>query len=190
MQIEEFFNDFRSCLIAFQDPKVYGRSLLENSSFLVSSVCPDKRLHGTGFVARLSGSTSEFLEMWLLMNVGPQPFFVDDQGKLQFRLRPCLASWLFTEKDMHRLISFKNGKTINLFLPKNSYAFVFLGHTLVTYQNPKRKPTYGSRRSFIKRITFQDEKGILKMFTSDTLPAPYAEALREGRIQRLDVELG
>ncbi|MBI5416082.1 MAG: hypothetical protein HZA29_04630 [Candidatus Omnitrophica bacterium] len=77
---EEFFENFRNVLIPFLKPGRYGRSILENSSFLVSSAHEDKSLHGRGFVARLSGSTSEFLHMWLLMNVGPRPFFVEPNG--------------------------------------------------------------------------------------------------------------
>ena len=67
---EEFYDNFKRVLIPFQDPRQYGRSILENSSFLVSSAFPDKRLHGNGFVARLSGSTAEFLEIWLKINSG------------------------------------------------------------------------------------------------------------------------
>ena len=64
----EFFEDFKQILIPFQDSQVYRRSPLENSSFLVSSAHPDEKLHGAGFVARLSGSTAEFLEIWLRNN--------------------------------------------------------------------------------------------------------------------------
>ena len=62
---EEFFTDFRRVLVPFQNPKVYGRSTLENSSFIVSSAFRDSSLHGNGFVARLSGSTTELLDIWL-----------------------------------------------------------------------------------------------------------------------------
>lgn len=71
---EEFFEDFRNSLVAFQDPAVYGRSPLENSSFIVSSAHPDKTLHGAGYVARLTGATAEFLSMWNIMTAGPHPF--------------------------------------------------------------------------------------------------------------------
>ena len=73
----EFYSDFFNTLIPFQDPRVYGRSIRENSSFIVSSAHPEKSLHGAGFVARLSGSTAEFIHMWLLMNTGPEPFFLE-----------------------------------------------------------------------------------------------------------------
>ena len=42
----EFYEDFKAALIPFQDPERYGRSPIENSSFLVSSAHPDESLHG------------------------------------------------------------------------------------------------------------------------------------------------
>src|SRR3989344_1069318 len=56
---DEFFQDFKKALVPFQPAERYGRSVLENSSFIVSSVFPDPSYHGVGFVARLSGSTAE-----------------------------------------------------------------------------------------------------------------------------------
>ena len=78
---EEFYADFKRALVCFQDPQVYGRSPLENSSFLVSSAHPDESLHGAGFVARLSGATAEFLSIRTTMMAGRHRFFVQD-GKL------------------------------------------------------------------------------------------------------------
>ena len=187
---EPFFTDIKTALVAFQDPKVYGRSIFENSSFIVSGACLDKRLHGTGCIARLSGSTSEFLEMWLVMNVGTEPFFIDEKGELSLRFCPTLPNWLFTEKEIHATVLMPDGKRVKVFLPKDSYAFMFLGRTLVTYHNPRRKPTYGHHRAIVKRISFQNEKGQFVMQNGDVLGAPYARMVREGHIQRLDVELG
>ena len=50
---EDFYAEFKNTLIPFLDPQKYGRSILENSSFLVSSAFPNNGLHGNGFVARL-----------------------------------------------------------------------------------------------------------------------------------------
>ena len=74
-QYEDYFQDLRHALIAFQDPARYGRSPLENSSFIVSSAHPDKTLHGRGFVARLTGATAEFLNMWTLMMIGKRTLY-------------------------------------------------------------------------------------------------------------------
>lgn len=52
----------------------YGRSPLENVSFLASSANPDPAVWGRSFVARLSGSTAAFLQIWQLIFFGLQPF--------------------------------------------------------------------------------------------------------------------
>ncbi len=71
---EDYFTEMKHGIVAFQDPKVYGRSTFENSSFIASSRFPDARVHGTGFVARLSGSTAEWISMVFYMGLGAQPF--------------------------------------------------------------------------------------------------------------------
>jgi len=93
----EFFDDAGTMLVPFMDPAVYGRSILENSSFLASSANPDPSTHGRGFIARLSGSTAEFIHMWLLLTLGPHPFDLEG-GKLRFQLRPGLPGRWFTER--------------------------------------------------------------------------------------------
>ncbi|MFX0126291.1 MAG: cellobiose phosphorylase, partial [Candidatus Hodarchaeota archaeon] len=113
----EFFNDFKNVMIPFQDVEVYGRNLTENSSFIVSSAFIDEALHGTGFYARLSGATAEFLNIWLLIMVGKNPFFLEN-NQLCLEFKPILPSWLFDE----------NG----------SVSFNFLGNCTVTYQNPQK----------------------------------------------------
>ena len=43
-----------------------------------------------------SGSTAEFLGMWVLMMIGPVPFFINpDSGSLEMQLTPILPAWLF-----------------------------------------------------------------------------------------------
>lgn len=167
---KEFYDDFKNVLIPFQDPRIYGRSILENSSFLVSSVFPDKNLHGNGFVARLSGSTAEFIQMWLLMNVGKNPFFLNERGELNLKFSPALAGWLFT----------KENKT---------YSFNFLRDILVVYHNPKRKNTFDAAGVKIKKIVFNDSQGAPVELMSDTLGPPYAEQVRSRRIKRIDIFL-
>jgi hypothetical protein len=106
----------------FMDADVYGRSPLEAASFIVSSAFPDKKLHGQGFLARLSGSTAEFLSMWAIMFAGAEPFSLDKTGDLQLALQPILPGWLFPS----------NGEV----------SFTFLGTTLVTYVNEHQKDTW------------------------------------------------
>jgi hypothetical protein len=87
-------------MLPFMDPNVYGRSLMECSSFIASSAFEDPSIRGRGFLARLSGSTAEFLSMWALMMVGPNPFFVDEEtGELRMQLLPALPRWLFNDSD-------------------------------------------------------------------------------------------
>lgn len=90
---EAFIEDFKSAAIPFQKEERYGRSILENSSFIASSANPDPKLHGRGFVARLSGSTAEFVQMWQIMMFGARPFTVRD-GILTLSLRPLLPAYL------------------------------------------------------------------------------------------------
>ncbi len=166
----QFFQDFKNILIPFQDPQRYGRSVLENSSFLVSSAFPDKKLHGNGFVARLSGSTAEFLQIWLIMNLGEVPFLLDAKNELNLQFRPILAGWLFTKEEC-------------------TYSFNFLRKISVTYHNPKRKDTFGKSAARINKILFNDASGKNVQIISDTVPSPYALQIRSGQINKIDIYL-
>jgi hypothetical protein len=166
---EEFYAEFKNALIPFQNPQIYGRSILENSSFLVSSAFPDKKLHGNGFVARLSGSTAEFLHIWLLMNVGLNPFCLDENGQLNLTFKPALAGWLFD----------KYGE----------YSFNFLSRVQVTYHNPKRKDTFGKNAAAIHKIIIQDKDKPAE-FNCPVIPSPYAQAIRSRQIKKIDIYLG
>lgn len=90
---EEFFEDFQKAAVPFLDPEVYGRSIYENSSFIASSKNPNEKYHGKGFVARLSGSTIEFISMWKLMMFGKNIFIIKN-GELTFMPRPALPKYL------------------------------------------------------------------------------------------------
>ncbi|MDO8662581.1 MAG: cellobiose phosphorylase [Candidatus Omnitrophota bacterium] len=164
---EEFYADFKNVLIPFQKPAVYGRSILENSSFLVSSAFPDKKLHGNGFVARLSGSTAEFLQIWLTMNIGKNPFFLEND-KLALRFEPKLNGWLFNKR--------------------GNYSFNFLGKINVTYHNPKRKDTFGKHAAQIIKVILWDKDKPIE-FNSSLIPSPYAEAIRSRQISKIDIYL-
>jgi len=97
---KQFFHEMTSGgILPFMDPDVYGRSLLECSSFIASSSFEDPSVRGRGFLARLSGSTAEFLSIWMLMMLGPNPFYVEDTGELRMQLVPALPRWLFKEPE-------------------------------------------------------------------------------------------
>jgi hypothetical protein len=166
----QFYADFKNVLIPFQKPASYGRSILENSSFLVSSAFPDKNLHGNGFVARLSGSTAEFLNIWLTINIGNQPFSLDENGQLCLRFSPILMDWLFKKKD-------------------STYSFCLLGKTKVTYFNPKKKNTFGPGAVKPKRITFKDAQNNPITINGDTIPSVYAKQIRSQLIGKIEIHL-
>lgn len=91
---EEFYRDIAKGMTCFMNPEVYGRSPLENSSFIATSNNPDPSKHGQGFFARLSGSTAEVLSLWKLMFLGPTLFsMVEDE--LQFTIQPKLPASFF-----------------------------------------------------------------------------------------------
>jgi hypothetical protein len=166
----EFYQDFKNVLVPFQNPARYGRNILENSSFIVSSVFPDKNLHGNGFVARLSGSTAEFLNLWLFMNIGKEPFIINSKKELQLKFAPILPGWLFTKKD-------------------NTYSFNFLSKVRVVYHNRKMKDTFGKKAVKPKRIIFNDKDAKRREILSDTVPAPYAGQIRARQIKQIDIYL-
>ena len=175
---EEFFEDIQKALVPFQPAERYGRSPLENSSFIASSAFVDEALHGTGFVARLSGSTAEFIHMWLLMHVGKNPFFLERDGKLALRLDPHLPGAFFTEEERTRSLWTAEGEEISIKVPKDSLAFIFLGKTLVVYRNPKRLNTYGDDKAVVRKISLRDKRGNLTEFRGDRVPAPFAARQR------------
>ena len=172
----EFYGDFKDVIIAFHDPARYGRSILENSSFMVSSAFPQADLHGNGFVARLSGATAEFINMWLIMCAGERPFYLAKDERLYLELKPVLPGWLFS-------------KAAREGFPENSFVFKFLGKTLVVYHNPKRKDTFGSKGARISQIRLKPRKGREVLLKSSVMPAPYSYEVRRGNIERIDVFL-
>jgi hypothetical protein len=161
---EEYFEAFEKHLPAFMVPEVYGRSPLENSSFIVSSVHPDKSYHGRGFVARLSGSTAEFLSMWVLMTAGSRPFrIVNDRLALEFS--PKLPGWLFKED--------------------GTFSFRFLGACTVTLHNPHRVNTYDSGMT-IAKISLQSDGQTIEM-QGHRIEGALAEQVRSGEIESIEL---
>jgi len=188
---EEFYDNFRHVLIPFLNPAQYGRSTLENSSFIVSSAHEDEALHGQGFVARLSGSTAEFMHMWLYMNVGKQPFTLDVNKELVLTFNPALAGWLFTEEPSAIDIRNQEGIWQKIDLPANVYAFNFLSSTLVVYHNPRRVNTYGAQKPEVKEIhlTYTDRKNPVTLKTP-YITSPHAQDIRAHKVARVDVYFG
>ncbi|SES15713.1 hypothetical protein [Salipaludibacillus aurantiacus] len=165
---EEFYEDIQSALIPFLDPAMYGRSTLENSSFIASSANPNPSLHGRGFVARLSGSTIEFMNMWMVMMAGQKPFTMAG-GQLAFKLSPVLADWMFTEA--------------------NEVTFTLLGQCKVTYTNPERKNTFGADGASPQSYVLTYTTGERIELGADDVTGEYAKAVRDGKVEKIAVRL-
>jgi len=176
---EEFFADVRTMLVPFMDPRVYGRSVLENSSFLSSSACPDRAARGRGFVARLSGSAAEFIHIWLLLTVGRRPFRVTG-GELVFELAPVLPGDWFTTAT-RRLRWY--GETVEV--PANAFACTLLGQTLLIYRNDRRGDTFGENAVQPVRYQFDGDDAVIGSVVEGVL----ANRLRDREVRRLDVWL-
>ncbi len=185
---EEFYSNLGNTLVPFLDPKKYGRSILENSSFIVSSAHEDPQLHGRGYVARLSGSTAEFVHIWLFMNMGLKPFFLDQDGKLQLEFKPILDKKLFTTKPTNIKFLNQAKKWQEIALPKNTYAFNFMGSTLVVYHNPSRINTFDDSNGKIEKIVlnFNSDKKPVEL-KSSVISSAYAHRIRQGQCDRIDI---
>lgn len=165
---EQFYTDLKTCLLPFTDPSVYGRSTLENSSFIASSVNPNKENHGRGFVARLTGTTSETLSMWILMMMGKHLFTYED-NTLTFRLKPILSADMFDEN--------------------NEVSFRLLGQCDVTYINSKRLPTFGENSVKISKYVLLNEHGNEIEVNEEAIKGDLAYDIREGLISKIKVYL-
>ncbi len=138
----QFEEVFFQVLPPFLSPEQYGRSVTENSSFIASSANPDRSTHGQGFVARLSGSTAELIQMWLTMCFGHVPFEVDTMGRLNFILDPILPGKLFSTTASETRIKSISGKWIDQPLPVGSFMAMFLGVIPIVFHNPSLKSTW------------------------------------------------
>lgn len=165
---EEFFGDFRNACIPFLNENAYGRSLLENSSFIVSSANADEKLHGRGFVARLSGSTAEFLQMWQIMMFGEKPFRMDGERLCCF-FEPAIPEYLIPKE-----------KTVEA---------RFLGKTKVIYRFFHKQDmipgSYG-----IERMELEYYDGQTKVVKAAGLSGTPAEKLRKGMVKSLVITVG
>ncbi len=164
---EEYFEDFKNGLIPFLEEKKYGRSILENSSFLASSANPDEKIHGKGFVARLSGSTAEFVHMWQIMMFGHNPFRYE-QEELHLSLEPILPEYLIGEDGVIKA--------------------TFLGKIPVCYQLLKKKALLPGRYK-VESYTLQYEDGEIKQISESKLPCKESMDVRDGRVNSISVSI-
>ncbi len=162
---EMFFEEMQNAMIPFLQPEQYGRSILENSSFLASSENPDSMIHGRGYVARLSGSTTELISIWIEMFMGKKVFSYEN-GELELHLDPKLPGWMFDE----------NGEV----------SFMLLSQCKVTYHNSKKRSTYGEDGVRITSIVIKDTE---QKINSKVLRGDIAYRVRDGAIKEVIVYL-
>ena len=158
-EIDAFDEAIKTNLVCFMEPSVYGRSTLENSSFIAPTNNPNPHIHGQGFFARLSGSTVEGLHMWSEMMMGPRPFKYD--GTLSLSFEPKLPKRFL-----------KNGQA----------SFTFLGHTRVTYHDQSGTGITGKTPDKII-LDGDSEEPIL----SGQIDGALASDIRDRKIQRIDI---
>lgn len=163
---EEFAEDFRKAAIPFLNPQVYGRSIYENSSFIASSMNPDQSCHGRGFVARLSGSTVEFLSMWINMMFGG--LFTVENGSLTLSITPVLPAYLVGKE-----------KRVEAML---------LGITRVRYELADTRDYFpGNYKVESMELTYLD--GSSYKTTQGRLTDAVAEDVRSGKVAEITVKL-
>ena len=165
---EEFFEDFHKAAVPFLDPDVYGRSIYENSSFIASSKNPDEKIHGKGFVARLSGSTIEFISMWKLMMFGRNVFTLKN-GELSFAPRPAIPEYLIPDN-----------KTIETTL---------LGEISVVYRVEEKKDHIpGKYRIKSMHFTYKNKNEV--DVSAEYVSGKVAEDVRARVVEQIEILLG
>ena len=162
---KEFFKELHNAAIPFLDPKVYGRSIYENSSFIASSSNPNSSYHGKGFVTRLSGSTIEFVNMWKIMMFGRKFFYIEDD-ELRLKFEPAIPSYLI------------NGT--------NEIIAKFLSDTTIKYKfNNMTSLIPGEYK--ISYIECLDEAGNLYTVNDSIIKGELAVLIRKGKMSEVCV---
>ena len=160
-----FAEAFHRAAVPFLDAERYGRSPLENVSFIASSANPDASIHGRGFVARLSGSTAEFLQMWQIMFFGCRPFRLEE-GRLCLEFKPFIPDYLMPEDGVAEAM--------------------FLGHIPVVYRAEECLALVPGKTAAIRYIlTKSDGEEII--VDGACLPEHLAETVRDGQVAGIQV---
>lgn len=163
---KEYIEDFYKAVIPFQPEERYGRSILENSSFLASSANPDEKIHGKGFVARLSGSTVEFMDMWQIMMFG-QKVFRMEKDELVLGLEPLIPAYLLGKYD--------------------TMEAVFLGKTRIIYHVKNAEKDYIPGEYQITEYRLSTSDGRVQNIYSNVISGKAAQAVRNGEITKIEV---
>ena len=162
----EFEEDFQKAAVPFLDAEMYGRCPLENSSFIASSANGNEKIHGKGFVARLSGSTAEFIQMWQIMMFGQTPFTMEN-GTLSLQFAPLLPEYLIGED--------------------KQLEAVFLGSIPVTYHVEAKKDYLPGAYEIHAKVTYAD--GRSEEYADGRITGASAEAIRRGEAASIELTL-
>ena len=122
---ERFYEEMKINFVYNMDPYVYGRSPIENSSFIVPTCNPNKRMHGQGQFARLTGANAEILDMFFIMFLGEKAFSYEN-GVLKFTPSPKLCKEFFDEN--------------------NEVSYPLFSKCIVTISNPQRIDLYNHKK--------------------------------------------
>ncbi|BCR35788.1 cellobiose phosphorylase [Mariniplasma anaerobium] len=160
---DTFYEEIKTNYTCFMDPEVYGRSPIENSSFIVTSSNPDPKKHGQGFVSRLSGSTAEMLSMFSYMFYGKN-LFKYLNGQLIFELNPKLNKEFFIDHKIETTL-FKDIK--------------------LTYHNELLVNTY-DEDAYIEKIVLTTKDQVIK-FDQSFIEEKWAKDIRKKNVLKIDV---
>jgi hypothetical protein len=124
-----------------------------------------------GFLARLSGSTAEFMDIYKLMFLGPDPFYLNKDGEVEFHLTPALPSWLFVDESADgEAMTDDDGQYI--------VSFKLFGAIPVTYHNPDGSDLFGvAPNKYV--ITFKD--GSIETVKDSAVPTKLAVKIRRAK---------
>ncbi|KAI2505669.1 hypothetical protein MHU86_8727 [Fragilaria crotonensis] len=133
---------------------------------MASSAFPDPSMHGRGFLARLSGSTAEFMSMWKLMFLGPELFFLNDVGEVEMKFVVAIPSWLFEDDENPGTRDDNGDLTIN---------FKLFGTIPVTYHNSEGGDLFGVNA---KGYLIKMKDGSAAQVDGPSVPSATALAIR------------
>lgn len=157
---DQFYKEAKTNFVYNMKTEVYGRSILENSSFIVPTCNPDKSNHGRGFFARLTGANAEFLNILTILFLGEYPFTYHDEV-LEFKPEPKLSAEMFDEN--------------------NKASFRLFNTTELIYINPLKLDCYKG-----VNLTYAiDGKDV-----GDKIVGEDANSIRQGQVKQITITIG
>lgn len=109
-QYDVFYKECSRLLTFTRNEDEYGRNPIEASSFIAPSCNKNKKLHGQGFFARLTGANAEVIDLFYKTFIGPKMFKLRN-NHLFFNLEPRIPVSLF-KNNIVEVKVFSNKKII------------------------------------------------------------------------------